>query len=75
MRYVLVSRLSRCYDVLCEVEAAWIWLAEVRRLMRDMANHGSQTTFYIPYLYGSFGRKLAENDELTYCAEFDDRID
>lgn len=30
-------RLSRCYDQLCEVEAAWIMVASVRRLVRWMA--------------------------------------
>jgi putative transposase len=34
-------RLSRCYDGLCEVEEAWIWLAGVRWLMRRIARNTS----------------------------------
>jgi transposase len=33
--------LSRCWDVLCAVEEAWLWLAGIRRLMRHIAKHGS----------------------------------
>ncbi|GIV05727.1 MAG: hypothetical protein KatS3mg016_1302 [Fimbriimonadales bacterium] len=33
--------LSRCWDVLCAVEAAWIWLAGIRRLMRYLARNDS----------------------------------
>lgn len=34
-------RLSWCYDVLCAVEAAWLWLAGVRWLMRRIARNTS----------------------------------
>lgn len=32
-------RLSRCYDVLCEVEEAWLWMASARWLMRRIARN------------------------------------
>lgn len=32
-------RLSRCYDGLCEVEACWIWIANVRWLVRRIVGN------------------------------------
>lgn len=34
-------RLSRCYEALCAVEAAWIWLACARWLVRRLAKGNS----------------------------------
>lgn len=41
LRCAWIYRSSRCYDVLCEVEAAWIGLFGIRRLMRSLASDGS----------------------------------
>ncbi|GIV11014.1 MAG: hypothetical protein KatS3mg020_0505 [Fimbriimonadales bacterium] len=39
--FLCCRRLSRCDDVLCAVEEAWIWLSGIRRLMRYFARNDS----------------------------------